>query len=57
MTAYPLQRLYEEVAFIAYHFKWSHDEVMNMEHWERILWCEEISKINTKINEVSGHDP
>jgi hypothetical protein len=57
MTAYPLQRLYEEAAFIAYHFKWSHDEVMNMEHWERRLWCEEISKINTKINEVSGHDP
>jgi len=57
MTAYPLQRLCEEVAFIAYHFKWSHDEVMNMEHWERILWCEEISKINTLINEVSGHDP
>lgn len=51
MTAYSLERLYEEAAFIAYHFKWSHDDVMNMEHWERIKWCEEISKINTKRNQ------
>ncbi len=32
MSGYPLDRIYEEVAFIAYHFKWSHEEIMNMEH-------------------------
>lgn len=48
---YPLDRLYEEIAFIAYHFHWSYDDIMNMEHWERRRWCEEISKINRKINE------
>lgn len=25
--------------------------MMNMEHWERRMWCEEISKINQKLNE------
>ena len=44
--SYPLKPLYEEVAFIAYHFHWSHDQIMNMEHRERKKWVEEISKIN-----------
>lgn len=51
LTGYPLERLYQEVAFIAYYFHWSYDEVMNMEHWERRRWCEEISRMNQKINE------
>lgn len=47
---YPLDRIYEEVAFIAYHFHWQHEDIMNMEHSERQRWCEEISKINRKIS-------
>ena len=35
MNGYPLDQLYEEMAFIAYHFHWSHDELMNAEHGER----------------------
>jgi hypothetical protein len=38
------------VAFIAYHFNWSHDEVMTMEHADRRRWVEEISDINRQIN-------
>ena len=48
IAGYPLDRLYEEVAFIAYHFHWSHAEIMNMEHRERQRWVEEISKINRR---------
>jgi hypothetical protein len=48
IAGYPLDRLYEEVAFIAYHFHWSHEEIMGMEHWERHRWVEEISKINRR---------
>jgi hypothetical protein len=51
MMGYPLDRIYEEVAFIAYHFKWSHEEIMEMEHGDRRRWCEEISKINRRQNE------
>jgi len=50
ITGYPLDRLYEEVAFIAYHFHWSYEEIMDMEHKERQRWCEEISKINKKLS-------
>lgn len=55
MKGYPLERIYEEVAFIAYYFHWSHDEVMAMDHRERTKWCEEISKINRKMNQEPEH--
>lgn len=50
MTGYPLDRLHEEVAFLAYHFHWDYGTIMNMEHRERLRWCEEVSKINKKMN-------
>jgi len=50
MIGYPLDRLHEEVAFLAYHFHWDYDTILNMEHRERIQWCEEVSKINKKLN-------
>jgi hypothetical protein len=46
-----LDQLSEEVAYIAYYFHWSHDEVLSMEHWERQQWISEIAKINQKIND------
>ena len=46
MTGYPVRLLYEEMAFIAHHFHWSHDELMQLEHRERRRWCREISAIN-----------
>ncbi|HEY9206921.1 MAG TPA: DUF6760 family protein [Candidatus Methanoperedens sp.] len=42
--------MYEEVAFIAYHFHWSFEEIMNMEHRDRQRWVEEISSINRQLN-------
>jgi hypothetical protein len=48
---YPVERIYEEAAFIAYYFHWSHDEIMAMDHRERRKWCKEISKIHKKVND------
>lgn len=50
ITGYPLDRLYEEVAFIAYYFHWPHDQLMELEHRERRRWCTEISGINRTLN-------
>jgi len=44
--------LFEEVAFVAYHFGWSHDDVLSLPHWERRRWCDEISQINERMNET-----
>lgn len=54
MTGYPLDKIYEEIAFIAYYFKWSFEEIANMEHRDRRLWCERISEINKSLNNSEG---
>jgi hypothetical protein len=43
-------RLYEEMAFIAAHFHWSRQELMELEHPERRRWCREISNINRALD-------
>ena len=50
IVGYPLLALYREVAFIAYHFHWSHKDVLMLEHKERQRWMEEISAINERAN-------
>lgn len=47
---YPLDRLYEEVAFLAYYFHWDDDRILNLEHRDRQRWCREISRINKQLN-------
>jgi hypothetical protein len=47
-----LDQLHQEVAFIAYYLHWSHEEIMGLEHRERRRWCEEISKINSKLSKA-----
>jgi hypothetical protein len=46
-----MEELHREVAFVAYHFHWSHEEVMQLEHAERRRWVSEISEINRQTNE------
>ena len=53
MKGYPLPQLYEEMAFIAFHFHWSHAELMALEHTERRRWCRQISAINRRLDEPS----
>ena len=43
-------RLYEEVSFVAYHFHWSLDEILDLEHPVRRRFVREISSINRRIN-------
>jgi len=50
ITGYPLKQIYEEIAFIAYHFHWSYEEIVNMEHKERQKWVREISQINQNLS-------
>jgi hypothetical protein len=54
---YPLDRLYEEVAYVAYHFHWPYDEVMSLDHRERRRWVEEIAKLNRRLAEQDDREP
>jgi len=45
-----LENILKEVAFIAYHFHWDRESLLELAHRERHAWVKEISKINEKIN-------
>ena len=47
---YAADRLYEEVAYVAYHFHWSLDAILDLEHAERTRYVAEIGRINTRIS-------
>ncbi|MEO1433506.1 MAG: DUF6760 family protein [Cyanobacteria bacterium J06633_8] len=43
--SYPSEKLSEEVACIAFHFHWSLEDILNLEHRDRQGWVNEISRI------------
>lgn len=51
VVGYPIDRLHEEVAYLAYHFHWPRDDILNLEHGERQRWVEEIARINRRFNQ------
>ena len=48
---YATDRLFEEVAYVAYHFHWSMDEILDLEHRDRQAFAAEISSINRRLTE------
>jgi hypothetical protein len=54
IVGYPLEQLYEEVAFIAYYFHWPLKDILELEHGDRRTWVEEISGINSRLREEAG---
>ena len=51
MNTYPEDRLFEEIAFVAYHFHWSLDEILGLEHATRKRFVDEISRLNRRALE------
>ena len=48
---YAADRLFEEVAYVAYHFHWSFEEILELEHADRQRFVEEIASINRRLSE------
>ncbi|MDH6108480.1 hypothetical protein P3T36_003876 [Kitasatospora sp. MAP12-15] len=48
---YATARLYEEIAYVAYHFHWQREDILDLPHGERRQWVREIARINTRVNE------
>jgi hypothetical protein len=44
-VTYAADRLYEEVAYVAYHFHWGRDEILDLEHAERQRFVTEIGQL------------
>ncbi|MBI5879533.1 MAG: hypothetical protein HZB53_17930 [Chloroflexi bacterium] len=56
MVGYPLDRLHQEVAYVAYHFHWPRGEILEMEHAERQRWVAEIAGINRRLSADSTNE-
>ncbi len=48
---YNTDRMFEEIAYIAYHFHWSLDEILDLEHPLRQRFVQEIGRINERLAE------
>ena len=47
---YAADRLYEEVAYVAFHFHWALEEILDLEHPLRRRFVEEIGRINRQLS-------
>lgn len=56
MIVYPLDRLYEEMAYVAYHLHWPYDQILALDHAERQRWVDEIAAINTRLNAMASEE-
>lgn len=48
---YAPDRLYEEVAYVAFHFHWALDTILDLEHPQRLRFVHEIARINRRLSE------
>ena len=47
---YAADRLHEEVAYVAFHFHWALDDILDLEHPDRQRYVAEIGRINTRLS-------
>ncbi|MEU2158525.1 DUF6760 family protein [Streptomyces sp. NPDC019396] len=40
---YATDRLHEEIAYVAYHFHWDLEEILDLEHHDRRRYAEQIA--------------
>jgi hypothetical protein len=50
-VTYAPDRIYEEVAYVAYHFHWPLDDILDLEHPQRLRYVREIAHINERLSE------
>ncbi|WP_213450309.1 DUF6760 family protein [Rhizomonospora bruguierae] len=48
---YAVEHLYREVAYVAYHFHWSHGEILDLEHADRRRYVAQIADLNERISQ------
>ncbi|HVN11589.1 MAG TPA: DUF6760 family protein [Kineosporiaceae bacterium] len=46
---YATDRLHEEIAYVAYHFHWALDPLLDLEHADRRRYVDAISRMNQRV--------
>jgi len=50
-VTYATERLFEEIAYVAFHFHWPFDSILDLEHPMRLRFVDEIASINRRLSE------
>jgi hypothetical protein len=50
-VTYATDRLHEEIAYVAFHFHWSLEHILDLEHPDLRRYVGEIAKLNTRISQ------
>lgn len=45
---YGAERVLEEVSYVAYHFHWALDDILDLEHPDRLRFVAEIGRLNAR---------
>jgi hypothetical protein len=53
-VTYGTQQLLEEVSYVAYHFHWPFDQILDLEHPLRREFVRQIGAINAAVNAASA---
>ncbi len=48
---YATDRLYAEIAYVAYYLHWNRDDILDLEHAERQRFVAETAALNTRISQ------
>jgi hypothetical protein len=48
MMLYPVEPLWQEVVYLAYHLHWSFDEILDLEHADRARLVRGVSSLNAR---------
>lgn len=50
ILTYATERLYAEIAYVAYYLHWSREAILDLEHAERQRFVREIGVLNSRIS-------
>lgn len=52
MKRYPVDALWEEIAYLAYHLHWDLESLLNLEHADRTRLIQSVADLNTRAWEA-----
>ena len=52
MLRYPTEALWQEIAYLAYHLHWDLDQLLELEHADRVRLVRAVAALNTQAWEA-----
>lgn len=52
MLRYPTEALWQEIAYLAYHLHWTVDDLLDLEHLDRVRMIRAVSSLNERAWEA-----